>query len=318
MQNEIKKFKLISLDNYYNELSRIEKDTEIKDNPAPIRREDESLEDYENRIKEWQKEKDENEKARRESHKNIIDNNWEDSIAEFIEKAGHYNAVQDNKNLMFYGLNMIKKIETIQPNLGFSKLHKSSRRSTKGKTVYEEGVDTNLVNQYVNWMRRLIYNQYRRPNKNWTKIASIMQSITSSNFMMLNVRGGIANVTYGETQIWAEAFAGEYFNFGIMQDATNEYMGSIVSMMANMYESTSTSKVDAVLKAMNVVDFDALVEAGRTEYSFADWEQKLRDAMYSPQTMGEHFMQNRALIAMMMSHRLVKNNNKELKNRNNP
>ena len=29
MQNEIKKFKLISLDNYYNELSRIEKDTEI-------------------------------------------------------------------------------------------------------------------------------------------------------------------------------------------------------------------------------------------------------------------------------------------------
>ena len=289
-----------------------EKDTEIKDNPAPIRREDESLEDYENRIKEWQKEKYENEKARRESHKNIIDNNWEDSIAEFIEKAGHYNAVQDNKNLMFYGLNMIKKIETIQPNLGFSKLHKSSRRSTKGKTVYEEGVDTNLVNQYVNWMRRLIYNQYRRPNKNWTKIASIMQSITSSNFMMLNVRGGIANVTYGETQIWAEAFAGEYFNFGIMQDATNEYMGSVVSMMANMYESTSTSKVDAVLKAMNVVDFDALVEAGRTEYSFADWEQKLRDAMYSPQTMGEHFMQNRALIAMMMSHRLVKNNNKEL------
>ena len=88
-----------------------EKDTEIKDNPAPIRREDESLEDYENRMKEWQKEKDENEKARRESHKNIIDNNWEDSIAEFIEKAGHYNAVQDNKNLMFYGLNMIKKIE---------------------------------------------------------------------------------------------------------------------------------------------------------------------------------------------------------------
>ncbi len=289
-----------------------EKDIEIKDNPAPIRREDESLEDYENRIKEWQKEKDENEKARRESHKNIIDNNWEDSIAEFIEKAGHYNAVQDNKNLMFYGLNMIKKIETIQPNLGFSKLHKSSRRSTKGKTVYEEGVDTNLVNQYVNWMRRLIYNQYRRPNKNWTKIASIMQSITSSNFMMLNVRGGIANVTYGETQIWAEAFAGEYFNFSIMQDATNEYMGSIVSMMANMYNSTSTSKVDAVLKAMNVVDFDALVEAGRTEYTFADWEQKLRDAMYSPQTMGEHFMQNRALIAMMMSHRLVKNNNKEL------
>jgi hypothetical protein len=29
MQNEIKKFKLTSLDNYYNELSRIEKDTEI-------------------------------------------------------------------------------------------------------------------------------------------------------------------------------------------------------------------------------------------------------------------------------------------------
>jgi hypothetical protein len=29
MQNEIKKFKLVSLDNYYNELSRIEKDTEI-------------------------------------------------------------------------------------------------------------------------------------------------------------------------------------------------------------------------------------------------------------------------------------------------
>ena len=28
MQNQIKKFKIVSLDNYYNELSKIERDTE--------------------------------------------------------------------------------------------------------------------------------------------------------------------------------------------------------------------------------------------------------------------------------------------------
>ena len=57
---------------------------------------------------------------------------------------------------------------------------------------------------------------------------------------------------------------------------------------------------------MNVIDFDQL--AGISDGNHLDAGtafEKLRNALYSPNAIGEHFMQNAAMFSLMYSNRLI-------------
>ena len=128
--------------------------------------------------------------------------------------------------------------------------------------------------------------------------------------MMLNIRGGIANVTLGETGILAEAAAGEFIGKKDWGFGTNEWRKGMFSYAQSFMHETRTgeqrsfSKQDAIAKAMNVVDYDENAGVVR-ELNLAEYSKRLRDIMFSPQSMGEHFMQNSVLFAMLHSHKLV-------------
>ena len=125
---------------------------------------------------------------------------------EFIEKAAHFNAIQDNKYMLFYAKQMLDKLDVYVKNEGFNDLQRDGVNSSEDQNRYVTKKDTRLQEQYVNWIRRLVYDQWKKPNNHLTKYANILQSMTSSKFMMLNITGGIANVTVGETQILGEVF----------------------------------------------------------------------------------------------------------------
>ena len=246
--------------------------------------------------------KEENAKA----HRDAIDKNWESVIQDFIIKAAHYNAVQDNKLMLFYGKSMLENMEVYQRQFGFFGDYKQDYvNSDESSKEYLKRKDTNLIKQYENWVRRIVYDQWKEPNASFTKWASRLQSLTSAQYMMMNIRGGIANITLGETQILAEAFAREYFGTKHWARGKAYWMSGIPSYFANMYSEKSTSVPDAIIKFMNVVDFDELTGKSRIiEDPTTEGFKIFRDAMYSPQTIGENFMQNGAMFSMMMSHRL--------------
>ena len=52
----------------------------------------------------------------------MLDNNWEDVMEDFITKAAHFNAVQDNKYMLFYAKNMLDKLDVYVKNEGFNDL----------------------------------------------------------------------------------------------------------------------------------------------------------------------------------------------------
>lgn len=281
--------------------------TEVS-NKKPERLENESDEDYLNRLAEFDKNNKEAKEKNLNIHKELLDANWESVMEDFIVKAAHFNAIQDNKYMLFYGKNMLDKLEVYVKNLGFNDLQKDNLNSTDEENRYVTKKDTRLQDQYANWLRRLVYDQWKKPNNGLTRAANILQSMTSAKFMMLNITGGIANVTLGETQILGEVFAKEYFGSKSWAQGTKTYTIGIPSYFADLYKDNASSLESAIVKHFNIVDFDELT--GRVHVDDpAEKAARVRDALYSPQAMGEHSMQNRALFSMLHSHRLYKNNN---------
>ena len=278
----------------------------------PVYNEGDDVDEYNKKVAEYEKALLKQQADEEKYHQEQLNRDWESVIKRFIKEAAHYNAVQDNRLMLYYGQEILRNQMIYDTNIGRSDL-KIDRRKSKGtKTVYETRDSKREYDQYTNWMRRLMFNQWKYNNPRWTRWANLLQSFTSSNFMMMNIRGGIANVTLGETQIFAEAWAKEYFGTKEYLKGKGIWMANVPSYLANMYSEKSSTVADAIIKFMNVVDFTEIAGVVHANLDPAIFLKRARDFMFSPQTMGEHFMQNSAMFSIMLSHRLYENDNPEL------
>ena len=265
-----------------------------------------SDEAYEKDLEAYQKRIDEATKKNEEIHQKLLDRDYIGAIQDFISAAGHYNAIQDNKQLLFYTHRMLGKMKAYDTNLGWNNLRKDSQTSTSDETSYIEKADTRLQEQFDNWVRRLVYDQYKIPQNKLTRTASMLQSFTSAKFMMLNITGGIGNITVGESAIAGEYIAKEYFTPTGWLKGKNMWRQAIPSFIRGMANEDSTTLADALVKFMNVVDFDEVNNRPTVHLDADGVLNKIRDFMYSPNSMGEHFMQNGAMFSMFFDNRMVK------------
>lgn len=265
-----------------------------------------SDEAYEKDLEAYQKRIDEATKKNEEIHQKLLDRDYIGAIQDFISAAGHYNAIQDNKQLLFYTHRMLGKMKAYDTNLGWNNLRKDSQTSTSNETSYIEKADTRLQEQFDNWVRRLVYDQYKIPQNKLTRTASMLQSFTSAKFMMLNITGGIGNITVGESAIAGEYIAKEYFTPTGWLKGKNMWRHAIPSFIRGMANEDSTTLADALVKFMNIVDFDEVNNRPTVHLDADTVLNKIRDFMYSPNSMGEHFMQNGAMFSMFFDNRMVK------------
>ncbi|UVX34219.1 MAG: hypothetical protein [Bacteriophage sp.] len=265
-----------------------------------------SDEAYEKDLEAYQKRIDEATKKNEEIHQKLLDRDYIGAIQDFISAAGHYNAIQDNKQLLFYTHRMLGKMKAYDTNLGWNNLRKDSQTSTSDETSYIEKADTRLQEQFDNWVRRLVYDQYKIPQNKLTRTASMLQSFTSAKFMMLNITGGIGNITVGESAIAGEYIAKEYFTPTGWLKGKNMWRHAIPSFIRGMANEDSTTLADALVKFMNIVDFDEVNNRPTVHLDADTVLNKIRDFMYSPNSMGEHFMQNGAMFSMFFDNRMVK------------
>jgi hypothetical protein len=127
--------------------------------------------------------------------------------------------------------------------------------------------------------------------------------------MMLNLKGGVANVTLGESGILAEAAAQEFLGTKDWAFGTAEWNKGIIGFARRGFhmdlgEDVCFNKQDAIVRLFNVVDYDEKGGVVR-ELPLEQRLKKLRDAMFSPQNIGEHYMQNSVLFGMLHCHKLV-------------
>lgn len=245
-------------------------------------------------------------KKNKEIHRALLNRDYRTVLSNFITQAAHFNAIQDNKYMLYYGKEMLDRMEVYQKNVGWSNLKKDHQRGARGETHYLTQKDERLQGQYENWIRRIIYNQFKESNGNFTKVSSLLQSFTSAKFMMLNITGGIGNVTVGESGLAGEWIAKEFIGAKDYARGKTLWMHNSWSFINDLGKDKASTLASAIVKEMNVIDFDQL--AGISDGNHLDAGtafEKLRNALYSPNAIGEHFMQNAAMFSLMYSNRLV-------------
>jgi len=274
----------------------------------PVRKAGESESDYIARKKRWDEMYKEYQKEELKVQKELLEGDPVRAISEFILKASHYNAIQNNKYELFFAQQALRKYGVYQRRYTVTgSLNVDRLASTDEQAAYVKELDDNLIQQFDNQIRRLVYDQWKMPNAKLTKWMSVLQSFTSAKYMMMNVKGGIANVTLGESQILAEAFAREYFNVKQWAKGKGLYLSAMYDFIANAYSEKSSTLQGAIIKFFDVIDYDEHTGLGHINTDPAVILERIRNAGYTPQTSGEHFMQNSALLTMMKSHKVVAN-----------
>lgn len=270
---------------------------ELKDN-KPQQEDNERWDDYQARLQPYNESVKELEEKIRDERRALLDNDWYTIIENYLSAASDYNAILDNKNKLYFLLNVLKDM----------KMH--TRKYGSYGSISKASVDENLLKQYKDFMRRLLFDEWKEPEGKATSFGNFLQGYASANYMMLNVKGGVANVTLGATGMLAEAAAKDYFGWKDWGFASKEYTIGIPSYGASLYHYATTgrrrafSKQGAIIDYCNVVDYDE-VQGVIRNVNISHYSEQIRNFMFSPQSAGEHMMQNTALFAILHSHKII-------------
>jgi len=275
-----------------------------KDLRKPIKENFNTEEEYNKALDEYNEQRRAITEHNEQVHASMIDEDWDKVIPMFIERATRYNAIQQEKQLLYYGLNWLKNSTSYADVLGKHNIPKNERRSSDSQNYHQRDSYDNAVKMMKTLIRRLVYNQYKQDQGKWTTVGNLLQSHSSAKFMMLNVTGGISNVTYGETQIFGEWIAKDYIGPKDYLKGSHIYNSKIYTYFADMFSEKASSLQSGIMKLMQVVDFDKVNNLVDTGISGAFKEA--RDLLYGLNSGGEHMMQNKVMFSMMLSHKLFR------------
>ena len=264
----------------------------------------ESYNEYLADIKKQNKEIDENNEKLDNA---ILDDNWKEVFQEYITKAIDYNARQRAKYYIYLLLDELKSNDAYKTSYFSGKLKRDNANSTDIETKYQTEKQTRTIELINNFYNRIVLGEFKKGSK-LDRYANLMQNITSAKYMIFNVTGGIGNVLTGWTNIAGEVFAKEFFDNSTWNKAQARYFGALPAIIANLYSPKALNLTDGIIKLLRVVDIDNMLELKGVE-SATDRIRKIRDSLYGLQSSGEHYMQNTAMLAMLESHRVIKDNN---------
>lgn len=272
--------------------------------PIPEKQEGETEEQYRTRYNEAVEHNRKIDEENTKAHAAILSHNWNEVFEALIVKGQRYNAVRLMKSLLF------TLDQTILDNPAYSlkggKMSVNKRMSNDDNMMYRTEINENLSKQIRTYINRIVYNKYRdAAPKTWTNIGTLAASVSGTKYMMMNITGGIQNVLTGGVNILMERFAKEYTDTASWEKAKLQWMESIPDYFVHLYDNKAGNLTNGIIKLLNVVDFDRLVEINTVEGTRLAFK-RVRNAMFAPQNMGEHFMQNTMMLSMMKTHKLIR------------
>ena len=234
----------------------------------------------------------------------LMDRNIKNIMTDYISKSIIISAKNESKNAIYLMQEDLKNRQAYLKSRYTNNLVENKHLSTDIENEYKTIAQQNTLELFTNWARRFVYDQYKKGSK-YEQIAALLQNITSAKYMIFNVTGGVANVLTGLTNILGETFARDYFDPKDFAEAQARYFASLPSTLSTMYSNEANDINSALYKLYDVVNYEAMLERreGEKLHEYADRFQNL---LYGLQTGGEHYMQNLVLLAVLMSHRLVK------------
>lgn len=275
----------------------------------PAKETGQSDEDYQKVINEINKRNRERAKTNLELEKAVRDEDWDTVFKNFVYKSTIYRAREKAKDLAYLTIEDLKSRKAYSIT-GFGNVSKTSI-STESNPDYNMVDQTNTLGIFQNWIRRVIFGEYKKLGK-LNKYADTLQNMSSAKYMMFNLYAGINNVTVGMSNVMGEIFAKTYFDGADYADAVSIYKKSMVTFIKDMFSDKSKDLTVAIVKRFDAVEIDKMLDfTGKEDFNITEIPRKFNTISYSLQSGGEHFMQNTALIAMLKSHHIYKDNDEK-------
>lgn len=270
----------------------------------PIRADYKTDEEYEADVA---KVREENRKIAEENRKidaGLVSKNFRKVMEDFVYNATIFNSRQAAKPYLYLLLEDLQRNDAYKLKPGWNRhLIKDYDRSTSDDPQYRMTRQRNTYDLIHNLARRLLFNQYHEKST-MRNVANFLQNLTSAKFMVFNLYGGIANVTTGSVNIAMEQFANDYFGVNDFRKAQGKYLSNSAAILASAFTDKAPNLEAALCKQFKVVDFDQVLQFGATSDNLDAKMRKVRDFLYSFQSMGEHYMQNSVMFAMLKSNRI--------------
>lgn len=270
----------------------------------PVRADYKTDEEYEADVA---KVREENRKIAEENRKidaGLVSKNFRKVMEDFVYNATIFNSRQAAKPYLYLLLEDLQRNDAYKLKPGWNRhLIKDYDRSTSDDPQYRMTRQRNTYDLIHNLARRLLFNQYHEKST-MRNIANFLQNLTSAKFMVFNLYGGIANVTTGSVNIAMEQFANDYFGVNDFRKAQGKYLSNSAAILASAFTDKAPNLEAALCKQFKVVDFDQVLQFGATSDNLDAKMRKVRDFLYSFQSMGEHYMQNSVMFAMLKSNRI--------------
>ena len=274
--------------------------------------EGETDEEYRLYLSKVKKENDEIEKKNIEIDNSLRNNDWRSVFADLITEGENYLARNKSKNTLYLLMEDLMDNDAIKVNVR-DKISVDKKETINDNNIYYQlEKQKNALEVFRTFTRRVIYDQYKKPSR-LNEVARVLQGFTSAKYMMLNVHGGIANVSTGLVNILAERFAGDYFTHKSWYLAKSRYSKNILSTLADLYDTESSTFTSGLIKLLNAVDYDEITGRISKSENAVEFAQKINDLLYSPNAMGEHYMQNTAALAMIEDSRIYEDSNGDYK-----
>ena len=249
----------------------------------------------------------------RAAHASAVNTNIAETIPVFIKTA----LTNKYKAGMEYELTRVKhsfernhRIKVEKNGLAVLDKVKLGKKGTDA-SVTKSTVGSNIAQRYDTWLRQIFYEDFELDEGALQKVVRVLQNYTSLKSMAFNPYSGINNQLYGEVMIGIESAAGEFFNKTDWKWASFEYGKGIPS-----YFAKTENEFKHASKQSAFMDFLPIVQ----DFKEVDWNEnrsgskanramqlsgKLISKAYMFEHMSEHNVQNRVLLAMAKSNKIV-------------
>lgn len=251
----------------------------------------------------------ENEKA----HAAALNQNLLETMPIFIQTALKN---KHKRNIQFELLRVKKsfvdnhKIKTIKNNATLIDKAKH-KMGLENFEVEVSSKGSKSLERYEDWLKMIFYEEFENDEGLLTKAAKVLQNYTSFKSMALNPFSAINNQVYGEIQSRIEGRASEFFSSKDWRKADIQYFSGITSYLGDDVENFEYStKQSAFMHHIPIMmDFKELGanenqtgDLGNVALQRLSW---ITSKTYILEHLSEHNLQNRTLLAMANSHRVV-------------
>lgn len=251
--------------------------------------------------------RDKNKKIRAENielNAKRINYNLYEVFSNFIREANIYKAKMGMKFDIDASLHRLRQMDFNKRNSKNELLKNKLAGRTLDKTVIgtKKGQGTNLEKHLAEWIEAIYYGNFDIDEGTFTKLAKIMIKYSSAKNMWFNITAGVNNIVFGKIQNQLESVAGWYFNNADLTKADKMYIAAIPDMINTLGKLKSGTLTNALIKY-----FDITQNTNEKDYTSGMLKKDLlsTNSMYFMNDIGEHYLQNTTLFAMLNQHRII-------------